>query len=89
MGPLILGNYKISLSASCHVSCAIPQKASTTRPLLATSPFAHKLGGTPHPVIVAISDNDDGITVLIFNSYYATITGRGVYLTHKHEAINA
>ena len=88
MGPLILGNYQISLSASCHVSCAIPQKASTTRPLLATSPFAHKLGGTPYPVIVAISDNDDGITVLIF-SYYATIRGRGIYLTHKREAINA
>ena len=36
---------------------------------------------TPHPEIVAIRDNKDYISVLLY-SYYTTITGWGVLLTY-------
>ena len=38
---------------------------------------------TPHPVIVTIMDNKDHIRVLLY-SYYTTITGWGVLLTHTY-----
>ena len=34
---------------------------------------------TPHPIIVAITDNKDYVRVLVY-SYYTTITGWGVLL---------
>ena len=37
---------------------------------------------TPHPVIVTIKDNGDSIMVL-FYSYYTTITGRAFHLRFK------
>ena len=40
---------------------------------------------TPHPVIVTIRDNRGYIRVLLY-SYYTTITGWGVLLTHRHRA---